>query len=65
MISVDADLVLDAIELSEACRLSFRDAAPAAAARAAGASTLFSEDLGDGQLLAGVRIRNPFAAAAR
>jgi predicted nucleic acid-binding protein len=51
--------VLRATELSETAGIDFRDALIAAAAAQSGAETLYSEDLNDGQLIAGVRVVNP------
>jgi predicted nucleic acid-binding protein len=53
------DVVL-AIELHRLHHISFWDAMIVHAARLAGASVLFSEDLQHGAILAGVRIENPF-----
>ena len=54
------DTILQASELQERHRLSFWDAMIVAAAIRSGAEVLLSEDLNDGQLIEGVRIRNPF-----
>lgn len=45
-------------------KISFWDALIVVAAERTGAAILYSEDLNDGQEIRGVRIRNPFAAAA-
>jgi predicted nucleic acid-binding protein len=50
-------------ELSELSRLSFWDGLIVAAAEEMGAKRLLSEDLQHNQLIAGVRITNPFKAA--
>jgi predicted nucleic acid-binding protein len=50
---------LRAVELSEASQIDFWDALIVAAAEQSGAETLYSEDLNDGQVIAGVRIVNP------
>ena len=52
--------VLRASELEERHRLSFWDALIVAAAQAAGASRILSEDLSDGHRIAGITIENPF-----
>ena len=52
--------VLRATEIGEATRIGFWDALILAAAEQCGAETLYSEDLNDGQSIAGVRIVNPF-----
>lgn len=53
--------VLDAAERSELWSISFWDALILVAARRAGASILWSEDLSDGQTYDGVVVQNPFA----
>lgn len=57
---VDAGLVKVAAELAERFRISYWDAAIIAAAERAGAATLYSEDLNDGQRYGGVTVVNPF-----
>jgi predicted nucleic acid-binding protein len=49
-----------AIQLKERYQLSYWDAAIIAAARELGCQTVYSEDLNDGQVYAGVRVINPF-----
>lgn len=51
-----------AIEVAEFARLSFWDAMIVASAEQAGAAELLTEDLNHGQVVAGVRIVNPFLA---
>jgi predicted nucleic acid-binding protein len=58
----DASDVIAAIELHRGAHISFWDALILHAARAVGASTLYTEDLQHGAILAGVRILNPFHA---
>lgn len=53
--------VLGAIGLHARSRLAFWDAMIVVAAAESGCDVLWTEDLNDGQLLEGVRIRNPFA----
>jgi len=55
------DSILGALELEERYRISFWDALVIHAAQAAGAGTLYSEDLSDGQRYGDVQVRNPFA----
>ena len=55
-----ADDVLVAIALQKKARLSFWDAMVIHAAAESGCDVLWTEDLNDGQILQGVRIRNPF-----
>lgn len=57
-----SDDVLAAIGLQKHEQLSFWDAMIVRAAAESGCDVLWTEDLSDGQLLQGVRIRNPFAA---
>jgi len=57
---IDHQLVRVAIELSERYLISYWDAAIISAAQALGCKTAYSEDLSDGQLYEGVRVRNPF-----
>lgn len=58
------DSALEALDLETRYQLSFWYALVIQAAQAAGAEILYSEDLSDGQRYGGVRVRNPFAAAA-
>jgi len=53
------DTVLRATEIAEVAQISFWDAMIVAGAEHSGATTLFTEDLNDGQVIAGVRIVNP------
>ena len=64
VVSTDAPLVVAAVALSRRHRLSLWDAMIVVAARAGGATELLTEDLQHGQVLEGVRIDNPFRAAA-
>jgi predicted nucleic acid-binding protein len=59
-----ADDVLAAIALHTQAKVSFRDAMVVQAAAESGCDTLWTEDLNDGHVLRGVRIRDPFAADA-
>jgi predicted nucleic acid-binding protein len=52
--------VIRASELSEAWQVSFWDAMILAAAEQDGATELITEDLNHGQVIAGIRIVNPF-----
>jgi len=54
------DTVLRATEIMELASVSFWDSLIVAAAEESGASVLLSEDLQHGQVIAGVRIVNPF-----
>lgn len=59
--ALDYELVVHAMEISTRSRISYWDAAIVAAAVRLGCTELLSEDLGDGQVIEGVSIRNPFA----
>jgi predicted nucleic acid-binding protein len=52
--------VVRASEIGEVWQISFWDAMILAAAEQSGAAILLTEDLTDGQIIAGVRIQNPF-----
>jgi len=54
--------VLGAIEIQKLSKLSFWDAMVLQAAAESGCDALWSEDLNDGQVIRGVRVRDPFAA---
>lgn len=58
----DGESILEAIDLGAREKLSFWDALVVIAAARGGADVLLSEDLQDGRILAGVRVRNPFRA---
>lgn len=62
VVSIEPPLILAAIDLHRDQHLSFWDAMIVAAARAAGARTLLSEDLNPGQEIEGVMISNPFSS---
>lgn len=57
-----ADDVLRAIALHARIKVSFWDAMVVHAAAELGCEILWTEDLNDGQVVQGVRIRNPFIA---
>jgi predicted nucleic acid-binding protein len=57
---VNSSDVFRASELEESTRIGFWDALIVVAAAKGGASLLYSEDLNDGQIIAGVTVRNPF-----
>jgi predicted nucleic acid-binding protein len=58
--TVDADVFRRATEISMRYKISYWDGAILAAAEALGASTLYSEDLIDGQSYGAVNVVNPF-----
>ena len=62
VVRFDASDVIAAIELHRLTQVSFWDALIVNAARAAGATVLYSEDFQPGAVIGGVRIVNPFAA---
>ena len=53
-------IVARAVELKSLYGISLQDAMIVAAAEKSGCDELLSEDLSDGQVYAGVRVRNPF-----
>jgi len=55
-------VVRAALATRDRFQISYWDAAIIEAARAAGCDVVLSEDLGDGQDYAGVRVENPFRA---
>jgi predicted nucleic acid-binding protein len=57
-----ADDVLAAIALQRRAKVSFWDAMIVHAAAESGCAVCWTEDLQDGQVLRGVRVRNPFLA---
>jgi predicted nucleic acid-binding protein len=61
-VSVDLPLIRDAIQLATRYQISYFDARVVAAARRAGCSVMYSEDLNHGQNYAGVLVTNPFLA---
>jgi predicted nucleic acid-binding protein len=52
--------VIAAIELHRLSKISFWDGLIVQAARSAGALRLYSEDMGSGTVIGGVRVENPF-----
>ena len=59
-IAVDTDVVVHGATLANRYRISYWDGAIIAAAHIAGAKTLYSEDLNDGQTYGDVSVVNPF-----
>jgi predicted nucleic acid-binding protein len=55
--------ILEALEIEKQYKISFWDALVVQAAEASGAVVLYSEDLSDGQVYAGVRVVNPLKSA--
>lgn len=60
VVQVDSDLIFEAVDLHRLHAVSFWDALVVCAARSARCGRLVSEDLQDGQVIAGVRVENPF-----
>jgi predicted nucleic acid-binding protein len=65
IVQVTPELVQEAVDCSILSQLSFWDALVIVAADAAGCTTLYSEDLNPGQVVLGVKVLNPFAAASK
>ena len=63
IVNIGAECVLTALGIEDRYRISFWDALIIAAAEAADASVLFTEDLNDGQQYGTVVARNPFSGA--
>jgi predicted nucleic acid-binding protein len=61
VVATDPQLVKQAIQTSRRFRVAVRDALVIEAARAAGCTTVLSEDLQTGQDFDGVNVENPFA----
>lgn len=62
---VTAGVMHAALAACERFRLSYWDAAIIESGRALGCDVVLSEDMGDGQDYAGVRVENPFAPKGR
>jgi predicted nucleic acid-binding protein len=60
VVPIDGSLVAQAVDRSAAHRISYWDAAIIVAAERLGATTLYSEDLNDGQRYGTVTVVNPF-----
>ena len=58
---ITASTIARASEISEIWQLSFWDGMILAAAEECEVSELLSEDLNDGQIIAGIQVVNPFA----
>jgi predicted nucleic acid-binding protein len=58
----DGESILEAIDIQIEQRYSFWDAMILEAAVRSGCGTLLSEDFSDGQIIKGVKIKNPFMA---
>ena len=60
---MSAETVLRATDSADLAQISFRDALIVAAAEQVGAAQLLSEDLNDGQEIAGIKVTNPLVVA--
>jgi predicted nucleic acid-binding protein len=60
VVAIDRELVLDGIRCSQEVQLALWDAMIVEAAVRGGCDRVFTEDLGHGQEIRGVRIENPF-----
>jgi len=61
---ITPQIVLSGIDISRRYQTSYWEGAIIAAAEALGATTLYSEDLNDGQLYGAVRVINPFLGSS-
>lgn len=60
VVTINANLVMEAVDNSILNQLSFWDALILTSAAAAGCVTIYTEDLQHGQVICGVRVENPF-----
>lgn len=60
IVSIDAPLVRNAVEISCSSQVSYWDGLIVASAAAGGCDRLLTEDLNDGQVIGSVRVENPF-----
>jgi predicted nucleic acid-binding protein len=60
IVGVEVGHVIDAARISQDHQLSYWDALIVSTAAAAGCTLLYTEDLNDGQVIADVRVTNPF-----
>jgi predicted nucleic acid-binding protein len=63
-ITVDLKIIKEAIDCSALNKISFWDALVVTTAKSSGCHSIWSEDLGHGQQISGVRIINPFKEPA-
>ena len=61
---LDQHVVAKGIDLAIAASLAYENAAIVVAAQALGATTLYSEELGDGRMFGSVRVVDPFKRVA-
>lgn len=60
IVQINTNIIYQAIECSISNKISFWDALIISTAESANCSKLFTEDLGNGQIIDGVKIVNPF-----
>lgn len=60
VVPIDVPAIQRAVSIHQQHKISFWDALIIASAEKGGCRLLWSEDLQDGQVIAGIRIRNPF-----
>jgi predicted nucleic acid-binding protein len=60
-VTIDGEIILDAIDIHAEHRYSFWDSVIIASALSGGAGTLLSEDLSDKHKIKGIVLENPFA----
>lgn len=60
VIKIDTNRIKEAIDIRILNRISFWDALILSAASSANCTSLLTENLNDGQWIAGVRVKNPF-----
>jgi predicted nucleic acid-binding protein len=65
VVALDYALFEEAVQIRDHCKISYWDSAIVAAAKRGRCNTLYSEDLADGQIYDGIRVVNPFRAAAK
>jgi predicted nucleic acid-binding protein len=65
VIQVTPTIIRLGLDLHQTRSISFYDALILGSAQIAGCSTVLSEDMNAGEMVAGVRIENPFAAPGR
>lgn len=57
---LDVQAITDALRIQKTYRISYWDAAIVASAKALGCTTIYTEDLNDGQKYEGMEVVNPF-----
>lgn len=57
---LDVQAIIEALRIQKAYRISYWDAAIVTSAKALGCTTIYTEDLNDGQRYEGIEVVNPF-----